>query len=109
VTSAQYNRIPWAGLVLAMPMRDGTIGYAVYQMQGPEGTVTIRYEHERDDFWTMVTKPRVVDRILEVNLSGSLRAWDGARRPYPAQAQPEITRSPLALPRTPLALPPTPG
>lgn len=92
MSSAQYNRIPWAGLVLAMPMRDGKIGYAVYQMQQPEGTVTIRYEHERDDFWTMVTKPVLVDKILEVNLWGSLRAWDGQRRPSPG-----------------LALPPTPG
>jgi hypothetical protein len=95
MSSAQYNRIPWAGLVLAMPMRDGTLKYAVYQMQQPEGTVTIRYEHERDDFWTMVTKPVLVDKILEVNLWGSLRAWDGAQRPAYAARQ--------------LALPPTPG
>lgn len=92
MSSAQYNRIPWAGLVLAMPMRDGTLKYAVYQMQRPEGTVTIRYEHERNDFWTMVTKPVLVDKILEVNLWGSLREWDGKQRP-----------------NSPLALPPTPG
>lgn len=92
MSSVNYNRIPWAGLVLAIPMRDGTLKYATYQMQGPKGTVTIRYEHERDDFWTMVTNPRVVDRVLEVNLWGHLREWDGHQRP-----------------NLPLALPPTPG
>jgi hypothetical protein len=66
-----------------------------YQIRDPEGYVNIEYEHLRDDFWEMITRPVITRRTLEVSLRGEVGTWDGAQRPAYVAEQ--------------LALPPTPG
>lgn len=90
-TYSQFNKIDWAGLVLAVSK-----GFVVYQIEQPEGHITIEHHHEWDrDFWRTLCVPQTFTRTLDVHLRGMLKTWDGQERP--------------AWVVEPLALPPTPG
>lgn len=92
-TVTSFPTPEWAGVVLAMQGN-----FYVFQMTRPMGVVNIRYQHDMSrGFWSAICEPEVVDKTLEIQLSGPLVEWDGKQRP--TWVQREVTgQSPLALP-----------